>query len=257
MIQPAMYIRELAHHIESQRVRLYEHSAVTAINSDNGGWQVCTDQAKVRSAKVILAVNGHLQSFGFYTKQLMHIYTYGSMTNALTDKQIKRLGGRSRWALTPADPLGTTVRRVSGVGGDRLVVRNRASYDASLSVSESRLKHIARTHDQSFRDRFPMLGDVSMAYRWGGRLCLSRNDVPVFGKLPNGLYVACCQNGLGTAKGTISGKLIAELASDHHSELLDTIQAAAEPTTLPPEPFASIGATALIKYGEWRAGKEL
>jgi len=65
--------------------------------------------------------------------------------------------------------------------------------------------------------RFPILKDVPME-NWGGRLCLSRNAVPVFGAVDNNLFAVCCHNGLGTAKGTISGKLIAELASGqcHH-----------------------------------------
>jgi len=230
---------------------------VTELRRQKGHWLVNTAAGAVSTPNIILAVNGHLQSFGFFTKQLMHIYTYGSMTEVLSEKQVKRLAGNPRWAITPADPLGTTVRRICDTGGHRLIIRNRATFDASLNVDESRLKRIARTHDQSFRDRFPMLPDVRMAYRWGGRLCLSRNDVPVFGELENGLIAACCQNGLGTAKGTIAGKLAAELALGKSSELLRDIQNHAAPAKLPPEPIASIGASMILKFGEWRAGKEL
>ena len=179
------------------------------------------------------------------------------MTRALTAAEVKALGGESVWALTPADPLGTTVRRISGTGGDRLIVRNRATYDPGLSVDDRRLKQVARAHDKSFRFRFPMLKEVPMEYCWGGRLCLSRNNVPVFGEIDNNLYAACCQNGLGTAKGTISGKLIAELACGDDSSLLQGQQAGPDPVRLPPEPIASIGANAILRWGEFRAGREL
>ncbi len=257
MIQPAMFIRDYARAIESQGVRLYERSAVTQTTRSGRHWVVKTAQGSVECANVILAVNGHLESFGYYARQLMHIVTYGSMTQNLTPDQLIRLGGRARWALTPADPLGTTVRRISGTGGDRLIIRNRVTFNPTMTASDAQLQSAARAHDRSFKDRFPMLNDVRMEYRWGGRLCLSRNDVSVFGELEPGLFAACCQNGLGTAKGTISGKLIAELASGLDGHLIDDLKHAPEPTRLPPNLIARIGVGTVLRWGEWRAGNEL
>ena len=102
-----------------------------------------------------------------------------------------------------------------------------------------------------------MLSDVGMEYRWGGRLCLSRNNVSVFGEIDTNLFSACCQNGLGTAKGTISGKLAAEMASGESSALLDDQLADVEPIALPPNPVAAWGANAYLRWGEYRAGREL
>ena len=257
IIQPAMYIRAFADGVVSMNVQLYEQTPVSEIERQGVDWLVTTPKGQVSCEKIILAVNGHLESFGFFKRQLMHVHTYASMTEKLSEAQVKRLGGRSEWAITPADPLGTTVRRISGCGGDRLIIRNRATYDPLLRASTSWLKSIVRTHDQSFSDRFPMLADVSMAYRWGGRLCLSRNDVPVFGEVEPGLIAACCQTGLGTAKGTIAGKLAADFACGKTSELLKDISAGPAAKKLLREPFASIGATSYIRFGEWRAGKEL
>jgi len=59
--------------------------------------------------------NGHLNSFGFLRGRLLHVFTYASMTRALTPAEVRRLGGAPRWGLTPADPMGSTVRRISGV----------------------------------------------------------------------------------------------------------------------------------------------
>ncbi len=257
MLQPALYIRELAAGVERDGAKLYENSPILSLEKNKGRWLALSDKGQVRARKVILGVNGHLESFGFFQKHLMHVYTYGSMTKSMTTEQLDRLGGRSNWALTPADPLGTTVRRISGSGGDRLIIRNRATFDPSLKVSDSRLQAVGRTHDNSFKERFPQLDDVDMEYRWGGRLCLTRNNVPVFGRVDDGVYSACCQNGLGTAKGTISGKLAAELACGKSSDLLDLQSSYDRPSRLPPKPLASLGAFAVIRWGEFRAGKEL
>ena len=187
----------------------------------------------------------------------MHVFTYASMTRALTAEEVTALGGAPRWGVLPADPMGTTVRRISGTGGDRIVVRNRFTYDPSMEVSDTRLQAVARDHDKSFRARFPMLPDVTMDYRWGGRLCLSWNGVPAFGEIEEGLFSACCQNGLGTSKGTLAGMLAAELATQSNSPLVAKILACEAPKRLPPEPLAWLGANARMRWGEWKAGREL
>ena len=257
MIQPALFIRSLASGIETSRVKIYENTPVIELKREGSVWKANTPEGSVSTPKVILAVNGHLESFGFYRRSLMHIFTYGSMTHPLSKAELALLGGRSEWALTPADPLGTTVRRISGTGGDRLIIRNRATFDPSLKVSDSRIERVSRDHDRSFKDRFPMLASVEMQYRWGGRLCLSRNNVSVFGEVESGLHVACCQNGLGTSKGMVSGKLVAEDASEISSDLLNDQKTDVQPTKLPPFPFAAIGASAILRWGEFTAGKEL
>ncbi|MEL7345722.1 MAG: FAD-dependent oxidoreductase, partial [Pseudomonadota bacterium] len=93
--------------------------------------------------------------------------------------------------------------------------------------------------------------------RWGGRLCLSRNNVQIVREVEPGLYSACCQNGLGTAKGTIAGKLAAELASGLQSPLLDTFIASPAPSALPAAPLTWLGANGRMRWGEIRAGQDL
>ena len=257
MIQPALFVRGVAAGLQSDRLRLCEESPVTGLSREAGKWQAVTPNGTVTAPKAILAVNGHANSFGFFKGRLMHVFTYASMTRALTEQEVARLGGQRIWGLTPADPMGSTVRRISGTGGDRIVVRNRFTYDPSLEVSDARIARVARDHDRSFAARFPMLNGVEMEYRWGGRLCLSRNNVPAFGEVAEGLFSACCQNGLGTAKGTLSGMLAAEAALGRQNALLDQIRAQPAPDRLPPEPLSWLGANAALRYRELRAGAEL
>ena len=91
---------------------------------------------------------------------------------------------------------------------------------------------------------------------WGGRLCLSRNNVQVIGELQDGLISACCQNGLGTAKGTFAGMMAAEIAAGAPSEFAIAAMAEPQPVRLPPEPLSSIGANAYLRWKEWRAGAD-
>jgi glycine/D-amino acid oxidase-like deaminating enzyme len=256
MIQPAAFVRGVASGLVSNRVRLFENSPVTDL-SRAGVWTARTPGGSVSAPKVILAVNGHLNSFGFLKNRLIHVFTYASMSRALAPDEVAKLGGAPLWALTPADPLGTTVRRIGGPGGDRIIIRNRFTFDPAMEVDAGRLNAVARDHDRAFKARFPMLNAVDMAHRWGGRLCLSRNNVSVVKELEQGLYAACCQNGLGTTRGTLSGLLAAELATGTPSERLDRALAAAEPTKLAPAALIKPAANAYLKWHEFRAGAEL
>ena len=101
-----------------------------------------------------------------------------------------------------------------------------------------------------------MLKGVEMVHRWGGRLCLSWNNVPVFGELEENMFAACCQNGLGVSKGTLSGILAAEYACGIQNSYIEDYLNEAQRTRLPPEPLATIGATAYLNWQEWRAGLE-
>ncbi len=257
MIQPALFVRGVAEGLRSNRVQLFEKSPVTALERLGTDWRASVPKGHVTAPNVILAVNGHLESFGFMQGRLMHVFTYASMTKPLTETDIAALGGARNWGLTPADPLGTTIRRISGTGGDRIVVRNRFTYDPSMEVDAARIAAVGRDHDKAFAARFPMLRNVEMEYRWGGRLCLSYNNVQVVGALEPGLWSACCQNGLGTAKGTLAGVLAAEAATGVNSDALSRALASPAPRVLPPAPVAKLGALARLRWGEWRAGREL
>jgi glycine/D-amino acid oxidase-like deaminating enzyme len=259
IFQPVQYITGIADALaDLPRCELYEKTPVVSLDKISDQWIAKTTRGSIRADKVILAVNGLIENFGFYEKRLMHINLYASMTRALTNDEINRLGGSDTWAFTPADPLGSTVRRLNGAGGHRLLVRNRCTYDPTLRIPDDRLSKVAVDHERSFYGRFPMLKDVTMAYEWAGRLCLSRNNVWAVGKVAENLFSACCQNGLGATKGTIAGVIAAEQASEKSVDSLipDFIPQDC-PKKLLPEPFMTLGARGYLKFREFCAGKEL
>ena len=259
IIQPALYVRCLAHTLQAQAdCQLFENSAVQQLSRQGEHWVAQTTRGSVTTARVILAVNGLIETFGFYQRQLMHINLYASMTRALNPGEIEALGGERRFGFTPSDPIGSTLRRIDGTGGTRLVIRNRCTYEASLTLPTNRLDSIAQVHQRTFNARYPMLRQVEMEYCWSGRLCLSRNEVWALGELQPGLYSACCQNGLGTTRGTVAGIVAAEMASGGcEQSLVPDYQSQASPQRLFPEPFMTLGARNVIRFREWRAGREL
>ncbi|MGB3387683.1 MAG: FAD-binding oxidoreductase, partial [Pseudaminobacter sp.] len=257
LIQPAGYIRGLGAGLRRDGIEVYENSPVGEIARSGPGWVLTTPGGRVTAGKVILANNGHLESFGFARRRLMHIFLYASMTVDLGAEALARLGGQPHWGVTPSDPMGTTMRRIATAqGGNRIITRSCASFLPGMEASAAALERAARVHRRKFDDRFPALKDVRMEYSWAGHLCLSRNGVSVMRELEPGLFAACVDNGLGTTRSTLAGIAAAELASGEASPIADHFRAEEEPSKLPPQPLAEIGANAYLRWREWRASRE-
>ncbi|WFU12075.1 FAD-binding oxidoreductase (plasmid) [Rhizobium sp. CB3090] len=252
IIQPAAYIRGVADCLK-EPVSLFEQTPALSFGRYGAGWLVKTPQGSVQAAKIIMANNGHAESFGFFRGRLLHVFTYASLTEEFDPS---RLGGERKWAATPALPMGTTVRRLPTAGGDRILVRSRYSYNPGIAVSDAAIRRAGRLHDGKFAHRFPALGGVGMQYRWAGAMALTRNHVPAFGEIERDVFAACGCNGLGASNSTAAGIAAAELALGHESELGRVYRQLAAPTSLPPQPLTTIGAKLHLAYREWSAGAE-
>ncbi|MDX8529161.1 FAD-binding oxidoreductase [Mesorhizobium sp. MSK_1335] len=251
MAQPAGFIRGLAEGL-SGRVQLFENSPVISVQTGKVH-TVKIAEGEIAAPRLILTVNGHLESFGFFKKRLLHVFTYASMTRPLSKSEQAALGGEPHWGLIPADPMGSTIRRI----GDRIVVRNTFTYNPDMSTSEKQVAQIGVGHVRSFRARFPMLGDIPMEFRWGGHLCLSLNSAPAFGEIEERVFVAGCCNGLGTVQGTLYGMLVADLAAGSNEPMVAEALNEPAPSRLYPEPLMSIGAPLKLWAMHLRAAREL
>lgn len=257
MLQPAGYVQGLASGLERGGVRIFENSPVKTIESDAQGWLLRAEHGAVQAPRVIMANNGHLESFGFKRGRLMHIMLNACMTEELSPDAMRALGGQECWGVTPSDPMGCTVRRIGPAqGGNRIVIRQGAYYRPGMQTSTADMDRAMQSMRRKFDARFPMLKKVPFSHCWSGHLCLSQNAVSVMREIEPGLYAACVQNGLGTVRGTLTGIGAAELACGHNSDITDFFTAEAEPPRLPPHPFDTIGANAYLRWKEWRSRLE-
>ena len=254
MLQPAGYIRGLAAGLRRKGVAIFEESPVTGFARDGSGWVVTAGQARVKAAQIILGVNGHLESFGVAKGRLVQLFLFGAITPELGADQVASLGGKSRWGITPADPMGATVRRIDKtLGGDRIIIRAAAAMRSGMVSRAGDLARAKATMQRRFDARFPMLRGLGFQHVWAGHLCLSRNGVAVMGEVDRGVFSACVQNGLGTARGTLTGIGAAELACGEDSAITRRFSAEPEPTRLPPQPVRDLGGNATLRWQEWRA----
>lgn len=253
MLQPAGYVRGLAVGL-ARGAEVYDRSPVLRFERAGRDWVLRVPKGSVTAERVILAVNGHLESFGVAQGRLVQLFLFASMTEELDPKAV---GGALRWGVTPSDPMGTTVRRIdTGQGGHRIVTRNCAVVRPGMHPTDRDMGRAARAHARAFAARFPHLSRVRQAQVWGGHLCLSLNGVAHAREIEQGLFSACVQNGLGTARGTLTGIAAADRCCGQQSEIADYFEAEAEPKRLPPQPFATLGANAYLRWKGWRAGEE-
>ncbi|KIC45602.1 oxidoreductase [Ruegeria sp. ANG-S4] len=257
MLQPAGYIRGLANGLRSQDVQIYENSAVSSFVREGSGWKLRTDSGSVSTQRIILTVNGHLESFGIERDRLMQLFLFAAMTPELNADDLAKLGGQPRWGVTPSDPMGTTMRRIdTGQGGNRIVTRTCAALRPGMVATAKDLKRASKVMQRKFEQRFPQLAGIRMEYQWAGHLCLSLNGVSVTREIDQGVYSGCVQNGLGTARGTLTGIAAAELACGHRSNISNHFSTEAPPKRLPPRPLREIGANAVLRWKEWKAANE-
>lgn len=257
VLQPAGYIRGLATGLTRSGVKIFENSPVTEFTKDLDNWTVKTAKGQVSTGKIILSVNGHLESFGVQKGRLMQLFLYASMTPDLDQEALAKLGGASRWGITPSDPMGTTMRRIdTAQGGNRIVTRTCALLKPDMTPSSRDMARAARVMQRKFDSRFPQLAGLKMEHVWAGHLCLSMNGVSVMREIDEGVFSACVQNGLGTARGTLTGIGAAELACGVGSEITAHFAQEAAPSRLPPQPFRQIGANAVLRWQEHRARSE-
>ncbi|PSL20109.1 NAD(P)/FAD-dependent oxidoreductase [Shimia abyssi] len=257
MLQPAGYIRGLGAGLARDGVDIYENSPVLSMTRKGWTWRLKTPKGSVETSRVILTVNGHLESFGFEENRLMQLFLFAVMTPELDADQLTRLGGAPRWGITPSDPMGTTMRRIdTGQGGNRIVTRTCAVLRPNTKVGAGDVKRAARVMQRKFDARFPQLAGLNMEHAWAGHLCLSLNGVSVMGEVDTGLFSGCVQNGLGTARGTLTGIGAAELAVGETSDVTNFFTRQDRPQKLPPQPFREMGANTLLRWREWKARHE-
>lgn len=210
---------------------------------------------EISTAKTLLCTNAFTPEFGFLRNRIVPVITFASMTRPLTDAEMQVYGGQLDWGLTPADPGGTTLRMTQD---RRLLVRNQYDFAGRFGVPDTDLDRVRSNHRTSFDARFPHLSQVPFVSTWGGVCGLSRNHVSYFGKLCENVWNSSCHNGVGVARGSISGRLLAESASGESSGLLEKMQAVSNtPALNPPNPFLGLGVKMRLKLAAWESREEI
>jgi len=247
LVNPAALIRGVADALP-ENVTLYENTEVKGIETGSRV-MLWTDEGAVEARGLILATNAYTPALGFFRRQLLPLIAFASLTAPMSDAQRKALGGAASWGVTPADGfLAPTIQRT---GDHRILFRYDIRYRPGLRLRKGELKRMGARHRAAFRKRFPMLADLSLDHTWSGYLCTSANQHSAFGEVGDKIWVAAGHQGVGVARGTIAGTLIADVASGNDNPLIADMQKIASPPAGPPRPFLDWGVRARLAWNRF------
>jgi glycine/D-amino acid oxidase-like deaminating enzyme len=259
LVNPLALVRGLAKNLP-ENVVLADDTPVAEMTRHGGRFQAklrsTTGEVRTISAKkIIFGVDPYLSEFGYLRNRILPVMTFASITRRLTATERGAFKGQLNWGLTPADAAGTTLRMTKD---GRLLIRNHYAYAPDYAVRPENLVKVREAQRQGLDARYPGLAHVPFSSTWGGVSGLSGNHVSFFGAVADDAYAAGCYNGVGIAKGTVSGRLLVDLATGTQSRELDYIlEISGRPSVLPPDPILGVGATARMKISEWESRAEL
>jgi glycine/D-amino acid oxidase-like deaminating enzyme len=253
LLQPAKYVKGLLDALP-EKVTLFENTEITGLQRLSSG-QVRANGSNgcIEAKQVLVCLNAFIPRSGISDSGTFPMELSASLTRPLSDEEFAAIGAVEPWGVLSTRPLGATVRLTPD---RRVMIRNTAEYrsqDLSLAELATRRKH----HVLGLQRRFPMLGEQDIQYTWTGHLSASRSGQPYFAKVEEGVFAVAGCNGSGVARGTLWGRLLAELASGASSPLLQSVMQRAQPGWLPPKPFLDVGAMLRMRVETARARTEI
>jgi glycine/D-amino acid oxidase-like deaminating enzyme len=222
-------------------VRLYERSRMEAMNRAGAGVELRTAAGSLHARRAVLATSAYThQILPRVTRRFIPLYDYILVSDPLTPAQREAMGWRERQGVTDGRSFFNYYRLT---GDDRILWgTSEAAYYPGNRVDpgcDHSPPHYAALR-ASFRRHFPALASLDFPYAWGGPICSTTRLTPFFGRALDGRVVyglGYTGHGLGTTR--IAGRILAHMALDRRSDLLDLAMVRRKPFPYPPEPLRS------------------
>ena len=225
---------------------LWEHSLACARTGTLIAQHIELAQPEEVSVIGLLHDLGKVLLFQCFADEFQRVRTLVDDQGMLfSDAEQAAMSGMTEWGITPGTPSGPTIRRTAS---NRMALRSVVRNSSAFHVSDSLKANLRERHRVSLAKRFPMLSGLDMEHTWGGVICMTRNYASAFGRIEPGVFSSVGYNGVGLARGTISGALLAEHVLGGESELLTDAKALAGPSNLPPKPIVALGVKARVAW---------
>ena len=252
LLQPAKYVKGLLDALPAN-VSVFENTEISGLEPVRGGVRAIGTQGSIEAGQVLVCLNAFIPRAGIDNSATFPMELSASLTRPLTDREYAAIGSVEPWGVLSTRPLGATVRLTPD---RRVMIRNTAEY-RTKDLSDSDLIQRRKHHALGLQRRFPGLTEQDIDYTWTGHLSATRSGQPYFAKVQERVFAVAGCNGSGVARGTLWGRLLAEMASGASSPLLQSVMARARPGWLPPRPFFDIGAVLRMRVEAVRARTEI
>ncbi|MFW9080836.1 NAD(P)/FAD-dependent oxidoreductase [Pseudomonas sp. P2757] len=253
LLQPAKYVQGLLDALPAN-VTVFEDTDITGLERlSQGRLRANSTEGSIEAQRVLVCLNAFIPRVGIADSATFPMELSASLTRPLSDQEFQAIGAPEPWGVLSTRPLGATVRLTPD---RRVMIRNTAEY-RTRDLSNSDLALRQQHHVRGLQRRFPFLGAQDIQYTWTGHLSATRSGQAYFDRVEEGVFAVAGCNGSGVARGTLWGRLLAELASGVDSPLLQQVMQRAEPGWLPPRPFFDIGAMLRMRVEAVRARSEI
>lgn len=232
-----------------QGVRIFERTPVTGLCSSGGRIVAKTPGGCVHAGKAILATNAYTHRLRpRLLSRFLPLYDYILVSEPLSPQERETIGWRGRQGVTDARAFFNYYRLTSD--GRILFGTSEAVYYPGNRV-DPHCDHSAPHYEAlraSFRRHFPGLAGLRFPYAWGGPICSTTRLTPFFGSAASGrlLYgLGYTGHGIGTTR--IAGRILAHMALDRGSPLLELAMVRRKPLPFPPEPLRRLAVAAVTR----------
>jgi glycine/D-amino acid oxidase-like deaminating enzyme len=249
ILDPVKLVDGLRAEAERLGIRVYEQSRVTGLETAGAAARVRADAGSVTARRVVLATSAYTHHLlPALTRRFIPLYDYILVSDPLTPAQHDAIGWRRRQGITD----GRTFFNYYRLTDDHRILwgTSEAAYYAGNRVDPScdhSPAHYAALR-ASFRRHFPALDGLEFPYAWGGPICSTTRMTPFFGQALGGRVsygLGYTGHGLGTTR--LAGRILAHMALDRPSELLELSLVRKAPFPYPPEPLRSWSVAAVTR----------
>jgi glycine/D-amino acid oxidase-like deaminating enzyme len=249
VLDPVKLVDGLRAEAERLGVLVYERRRVTALETAGAAARVRTESGAVTARRAVLATSAYTHHLlPSITRRFIPLYDYILVSDPLTPDQHDAIGWRGRQGITD----GRTFFNYYRLTDDNRILwgTSEATYYAGNRVDPScdhSPAHYAALRE-SFRRHFPALKELRFPYAWGGPICSTTRMTPFFGRALGGRVsygLGYTGHGLGTTR--LAGRILAHMALDRPSELLDLSLVRKRPFPYPPEPLRSWSVAAVTR----------
>jgi glycine/D-amino acid oxidase-like deaminating enzyme len=249
ILDPVKLVDGLRREAERLGVTVYERSHVAGLESTDSGVQLRAGRGRVEARRAVLATSAYTHHLlPRVARRMIPLYDYILVSEPLTPAQREAIGWWRRQGVTDFRTFFNYYRLTDD---DRILWgTSEAAYYSGNRVAPA-CDHSPHHYDAlraSFRRHFPALAGLEWAYAWGGPICSTTRLTPFFGRALDGrvLYgLGFTGHGLGTTR--LAGRILAHLALDRPSELLDLALVRKPPFPYPPEPLRTLAVKAVTR----------
>ncbi len=249
ILDPVRLVDGLRAEAERLGVRVYERSRIDAVAEAGAGVSLRSAAGELTARRAVLATSAYTHHLvPGVTYRFIPLYDYILVSDPLTSEQRDAIGWRHRQGVSDGRTFFNYYRLTRD---DRILWgTSEAAYYSGNRVDPACDHSPAHYADlrASFRRHFPALSDLEFPYAWGGAICSTTRLTPFFGRALGKRIVyglGFTGHGLGTTR--LAGRLLAHMALDRPSELLDLQLVRRKPVPYPPEPFRSLAVSMVTR----------